>query len=128
MASMARVNSTRLRRSGMRKIFANFSNMGLLPIIMPCPLSGIGQSIRETLADQNYLAAGLLDLLLRGLRKLVRVHGQRHVDLAIPEDLQQLIAFPEEALRDKCFQGQLRITQFGQPVEVQHGVFSPEDV
>ena len=41
----------------------------------------------ELLADQNCLAAGLLDGLLRGFRKLVRVNGNRAAQLAVVEHL-----------------------------------------
>ncbi len=40
--------------------------------------------------DQDDGSAGGLDLLARGGREAVRVHGQRHADLAVTEDLDRM--------------------------------------
>src|ERR1700751_5936192 len=117
---MAMVKSTRLRKSGMRKIFANFSNMGLLPIIMP-GFTRDNQAFAKWLADYNSFAAGLLNLLLRGLGKLVSMHRDCRRELAVTEDLEQLPAALQIALGLKRLERQLLFAQRNQAIQIQHG-------
>src|ERR1019366_9816112 len=106
-ASKPSVKSTRLRSSGMRKLLANFSNIktsSVLPEAWPSRPKFLGvnlypsrisreDALTELLADQNCLAAGLLDGFLRGLRKLMRVDRNRASQLAVVEHLDQAALF-----------------------------------
>src|ERR1700751_641080 len=164
---MASVNSTRRRRSGTRKIFANFSSIGKSNLAFSrldlcrsrssqvafflkkrppgttpkrhqksanainalAERYARGQGIRDnTLGDQNCLAAGFLDLLLSSLRELVRMHGNCRAQLAVPQNLQQLIATLQQTLGLERLQRQFLLIQFPQPIQIQHRVFSPENV
>src|ERR1035437_464289 len=107
---MPSMKSTRLRRSGIRKIFRNFSSMigyplhsGPMPALESVPLTillargldcrAFGLQLtryRCYLAAQNHgLAAGLFDLFDRRLGKLVRMNGESRSQLAGAENLDQ---------------------------------------
>src|ERR1700733_5563597 len=133
---MAMVNRTRLRRSGTRKIFRNFSSIQKTRRMIrrrrfnhtASPPQPGRRDSRKSLPDQNGLAAGLLDLLLRGLGKLVRMHGKRNIQFAVAENLQQLAAALEKALGHERVQRKLSLVQLRQAIQVEHGVLGAEDV
>src|SRR5512138_2346542 len=93
-ASMASVNSTRFRRSGIRKMFASFSNIG-----PQCASSHLGDDTLSGLlsGDDLSLTAGLGDLFLSGLGELVCMHGQSGRQFAHAEDLHHALARLEHA-------------------------------
>src|SRR5262245_24648826 len=69
-ASSPRVNRSRLRRSGTRKMFANASKNFMVPFD-PALLAWSANHLR--------LAAGLLDLLQRRFGKLMRLQDRKSV-------------------------------------------------
>src|SRR5271170_4491115 len=79
-------------------------------------------------ADQNSLDAGLLDLLLRGLGKLVRMDGHRSREFASREHLDQLVTLLQQTERNQLLDCQLRLAKFGDAVQVHDGVFGPENI
>ena len=58
----------------------------------------------------------------------MRMHGNCRRQLAVAQDLEQLVALPKETLRLEGFQGQLGLAQLSQTVEVENGVFGTENV
>src|SRR5207245_5688434 len=74
-ASRPSVNRIRLRRSGMRKMFASFSNI--------------------LLQDLEF-AAGFGDFLLRRLGKFVRLNGESHGQLTVTKHLDGMLG-PDHA-------------------------------
>src|SRR5262245_15586603 len=96
---MPSVNRSRLRSSGIRKMFA-------IALMMNSPVGGSGLCLGLALGfDQLRLAARLLDLGLGALAERVRAHGQRLVDLALPEHLDRIEAAADQA----CLQQLVRV-------------------
>src|SRR5277367_5913873 len=114
---MPSVNRTRLRRSGILKMFAIFSNIGCWNLGVKlyfrvkrrcegvCPRLPIYS--KRCLANKDGLAAGLLDRFLGGLGELVRVDGDSGLDLPIIEDLDETVLLAEEAEGNDLVQGEL---------------------
>lgn len=87
----------------MRKMFLNLSNIGKQNLeggagrkLDETAMRGTSPSLPEfymlsSLADQNGLTAGLLDRLLGSLRKLMRMHRNGNLDLAVIQHLEQAI-------------------------------------
>src|SRR6266851_10008939 len=73
-ASRPSVKKTRLRRSGMRKMLANLSNI-------------TSRTSNQALLQDLKLAASLGNLFLRRFRKLVRLHRDGRLQLAIAQNL-----------------------------------------
>src|ERR1700704_5678249 len=84
------------------------------------------------LADEDGLAAGLLNRFLGGLRELVRVDGDRGLDLSIIENFDQAVLLAEEAKGDDLVQGELGDVfgggDLGDAVETEDLVLDAEDV
>src|ERR1700688_4841767 len=84
------------------------------------------------LADEDGLAAGLLDRFLSGLGELVRVDGDRGLDLSVIEDLDQAVLLAEEAKGDDFVEGELGDIfgggNLGDAVEAEDLVLDAEDV
>ena len=59
------------------------------------------------LADQDGLAASLLDRFLGGLGELVRVDGDGGLDLAVVEHLDQAVLLAQQAEGDDLVEGEL---------------------
>src|ERR1019366_7767110 len=105
MASMRNVNSTRFRRSGIRKTFPTASKsfpIGSLSSLAAWLLCRCGSC-----SDDGRLAAGLLDLFHSRLREDVRFHLDGSRDLARGEHLQSVAQLVNDP-------------QFNQTVHVEH--------
>src|ERR1700675_4868669 len=92
-ASSASVNNTRLRRSGMRKMLASFSNMNSQfsvlssqSLLLLCAGRRFHQ-FRRVGVDDLDLPARLGDLLRGRLGELVGVYGDGRLQLAVAQDL-----------------------------------------
>src|SRR5438477_8098696 len=95
----------RLRRSGMRKTLANFSNIE--DLLLTTGSLGFASGFRWrapaslTPAKQLNLATGLGDLLLGRLGKFVRVNGDGRLQFAIAQHLHQIAFGNHAALGEK---------------------------
>src|SRR6185295_18832630 len=94
-ASMASVNRTRLRRSGIRKTLAMASNNFML---VPQP----GLLLAGFCSDDGGLAAGLLDLFDRGARKQVRFHADLACQFARAQNLDAVSHIVDDAQLDQA--------------------------
>src|SRR6185437_15314418 len=72
-------------------------------------------------------AARLGDLLLRGFRKLMRLHGERCFQLAVTQDLHAPLGPGQSGLLQH-FRGDRGLAQRSQLVEIHHAVFLAENV
>ena len=85
-----------------------------------------------SLADEDGLAAGLLDGFLGGLGELVGVDGDCGLDLSVIEDLDEAVLLAEEAKGDDLVQGELGDAfgggDLGDAVEAENLVLDAEDV
>src|SRR5450631_2264902 len=120
-ASRPSVKKTRLRRSGMRKILANLSNITSRPQI-----GHYFKTSNQALLKNLKLAAGLGDLFLRRLRKLVRLHGDGRLQLAIAQNLYRLLGADHTRLAQHI--GIDRVAQPFQFFQVHDVEFLAEDV
>src|SRR6266702_3595017 len=109
----------------MRKMLANFSNIGVdleigetgagAPGVkrtigaggIPTPIYGTTLGGCGLAADEDGLAAGLLDGYFSGGGELVGVDGDGGGDLAVVEDLDEAVLLAEKAERDDLFEGEL---------------------
>src|SRR5262249_48873734 len=89
-ASIRKVNTTRLRRSGMLKMFLIESNIGPRA---SAARGGRGDALRP--------AAGARDLVHGALAELVRLHHERMRDLPVPEHLDAAPEAADEPPRQK---------------------------
>src|SRR5438045_3334118 len=105
-ASSPSVNSTRLRRSGILKMFASFSNIGP----QCAPLRSEERAV--LLGDDLGLAASLRDLFLRGRGELVSGDGELARKLTDAEHLHHTFARLENALVIEHLGGDGRLAQF----------------
>src|SRR6267154_4468411 len=84
------------------------------------------------LADEDGLAAGLLDCFLGGLGELVGVDGDRGLDLSVIEDLDEAVLLAEQAKGDDLVEGELGDIfgrgDLGDAVETENLVLDAEDV
>src|SRR6202166_5140734 len=84
------------------------------------------------LADEDGLAARLLDRFLSSLGELVRVDGDRGLDLSVIEDLDQAVLLAEEAKGDDLVEGELGDVfgggDLGDTVEAEDLVLDSEDI
>src|ERR1700678_1177612 len=138
---MPSVKRTRLRRSGILKMFAIFSNIGT-------KTSGLKGRSGETatrgrvpspainskccLADQDGFAAGLLYRFLSSLGELVCVDGYGSLDLSVIQHLDEGALLAEEAKFNDLVQGKLGHIlggdYLGDAVETEDLVLHAEDV
>src|ERR1700679_1453594 len=84
------------------------------------------------LADQDGLAAGLLDRFLSSLRELVSVNGDGCLDLSVIEHLDETVLLAKETQIDDLVEGELGHVlgsdYLGDAIEAEDGVLHPEDV
>src|ERR1700758_2190935 len=84
------------------------------------------------LADEDGLAASLLDGFLGGLGELVGVNGDCGLDLPVVEDLDKAVFLTEQAKGDDLVQGELGDIlcggNLGEAVEAEDLVLDAEDV
>src|SRR5260370_26731152 len=84
------------------------------------------------LADDDGLAAGLLDRFLGGVGELVRVDGDCGLDLSVVEYFDEAVLLAEQAKGDDLVEGELRDIlgsgDFGDAVEAEDLVLDSEDV
>src|SRR3984893_15820003 len=109
-ASMASVNRMRLRRSGMQKMLANFSNIRtafsfysyLFSLdLRHAPEYGFrwrGLSDPNTLCQDLKLAARFGDLLLRGLGKFMRLNDDGGFEFAIAKNFDPALGADDAGL------------------------------
>src|SRR5580692_1150697 len=62
---------------------------------------------KSCLADQDGFAASLLDRFLGSLRELVRVDGDRDLDLSVIENLDEAVLLAEQTEGDDLVEGEL---------------------
>src|ERR1019366_3560760 len=122
----------RLRRSGTRNTLANFSSIKpQLPVIsselsVSSSKPRCGNWLMTT--DNLNLAAGLFDLFLGRLGKLVRVYRDRLGQLALTEPLHQRILGTHHSGFAQQFGRDLALAQAGQPCQVHYFILDSEDV
>src|SRR5258705_8517683 len=84
------------------------------------------------LADEDGLAAGLLDRFLGGLGELVRVEVDRGLDLSVIEYFDESVLLAEEAEGDDLVQGEFGDVfgcgDLGDAIEAENLVLDAEDV
>ncbi len=79
-------------------------------------------------ANDDGLAAGIFNGLLRGLGELVRVDRNGLLDLAVGQHLHQAVALLQDAVLGELVQRELRLAELGDGVEAEDGVLHAEDV
>src|ERR1700730_3506621 len=96
---------------------------------VPSPCHSI---LNPYLADEDGLAAGLLNRFLGGLGELVRVDGDRGLDLSVIENLNEAILLAEQAKGDDLGEGELGDVfggdDLGDAVEAENLILDTEDV
>src|ERR1700737_3250486 len=85
-----------------------------------------------SLPDAAGLAAGLLDRFLGGLGELVRVDGDRGLDLSVVENLDEAVLLAEQAKGDDLVESELGDVfgggNFGDAVEAENLILDTEDI
>ena len=79
-------------------------------------------------ANDDGLATGIFDGLLRGLGELVRVDRNGLLDLAVGQHLHQPVALLQDAMLRELVQRELLLAELGDGVEAEDGVLHAEDV
>src|SRR5664279_860235 len=115
----------RFRRSGTRNTLASFSSIEQKPQL---PVASYQLPVTSYALQNVNLAAGLFNLFLGRLGKLMRVHGERLLQLALAKYFDQRILRSHDADLAQYFRSDFRLVQRGQPVEVHHFIFRLEDV
>src|ERR1017187_679647 len=145
-ASSPSVNSTRLRRSGMRKMLAIFSNIktsGLArkPAVAGSSFIGLNlyrsrnertDALAKSLSDQNRLAPSFFNSFLGSPGKLMRMNRHRAGQLAVVQNLDQPALLAQQAERDDLVERELGAgsspQNLGDAVQAKDRVLGAEDV
>src|SRR5437016_10849821 len=121
---MASVKSTRLRRSGTRKMFASFSNILRLLLLF---LFFVLDCRSHKDADHFGLAARFLHLLLGRLGKFMGMDRKRRFQIAIAQHFDKVI-LTGQAMLEEHIEGDLLFAEFRKPLKIEDRIFSAENV
>src|SRR2546421_10478909 len=113
---MASVKSTRLRRSGTRKMFASFSNILRLLLLF---LFFVLDCRSNKDADHFGPATRFLDLLLGRLGKFMGMDRKRRFQIAIAQHLDEVI-FTSQAILEEHIEGDLPFAALRKPLKIEY--------